>query len=294
MISSVLDIYVPSVIDSLLAKTSISLKKRFGQNFLTNRAIAEEIVGFLDPAKDDVVVEVGPGLGALTFILSSMVQTVIAVEIDRGLVKILQKLLNHFNIDNVKIVNEDFLRLSKEGSVYVGSASKMIGNLPYASGQKIVINTLEKYRNIKRIVATLQKEAAGRITASPGKKEYGFVSAWVQYLAETRVVRDNLAPGNFYPVPEVFSSVLLVDTKPDQQLKCRELEKVKRFLKCCFSSKRKSLVNNLVNCPDLADIPRNRIKELVESVFKNSKVRAEELDFMKLLKIFTKINSGNY
>ncbi len=284
ILNSTDDIYLPTVIDSLLAKYNISLKKRFGQNFLIKKSIAIEIVNQIDCADNEWIIEIGPGLGALTFILSSRFRKVFAVEIDRGLYRILSDIVKYFNISNIELLNENIFRPSSKLRDILNRSTGIISNFPYSTGQKMIIDLLENYSGIKKIVGTLQKEVASRMIATPGRKEYGFISVWSQYLSSITIIRAGLAPGNFYPMPEVLSSIIAIEKK---DLKNKNIEIIKTFLKCCFKSKRKSLVNNLVECNLFKKISKDMIKEIVVNSFQNEKIRAEDLSvdqFLYLLK----------
>jgi len=279
------EIYKPEVIRKILTTYRLSLKKRFGQNFLIDKNIANYIVSLLNLDPNDRVIEIGPGLGAITLLLAEKSKQVVTFEIDRGVCRVLKDILRVFDIKNVTLINEDFLKLSDRSRSTISGYNKMVSNFPYSSGQKMVIKAVEKLPQIKRIVGTLQREVAERFVATRGSKNYGFISVWVQFLSDIDV-RRIISPGSFYPRPVVESSVVEITPKLPESM---ELENIKKFIKCCFSNKRKSLVNNIVSCKDVQldygkfrkEVLLKKIKEL----FGDENIRAEQLmikDFKKM------------
>jgi len=278
-------VYIPSVIDSVLSAYGISLKKRFGQNFLINRRIAEFIIGLINPDSSDRVVEIGPGLGALTIPLARRVKEIVAIEIDRGLYRILKAILNELKIHNVNLINRDFFKLDEGEKDLINNCEKLISNFPYSSGQRIIVEILENYKNIRCITGTLQKEVAERFCAGPGSKNYGFISVWVQFLSHVKIQKKELKPGNFYPAPDVKSSIVsLTPVKRNYN----NYAWFKDFLRCAFKNRRKSLINNIVTCFKIKEIKRELLENFIKERFRDLKVRAENLrleDFLSLADI---------
>ena len=284
-------IYRPDVIKSILKSYNISLKKRFGQNFLINKSLADYIIKLLVLRPSDRVVEIGPGLGAITLLLAEKAKQVVAFEIDRGVFNILNDIIKVFNIKNILLINEDFLRLSDKSKEVISNFDKMVSNFPYSTGQRMVIESIEKFDNIKQIVGTLQREVADRFISSPGNKNYGFISAWIRYISNISL-KKIVSPENFFPKPEVDSAIVEIIPKLPDNIK---LENMKVFIKCCFMNKRKSLVNNILSCKNLANTIIFKDKQLlirkVKELFGDEKIRAEKLSSFDFNKLYNELSN---
>jgi 16S rRNA (adenine1518-N6/adenine1519-N6)-dimethyltransferase len=275
------NIFSPSFIIHVLQERTLSLKKKYGQNFLINRDIASRIIKLAGLNKDSTVLEIGPGLGTLTFLIAKQVKRIIAVEIDRGFTRYLQNEIEKLGIRNVCIINKDFLRLKKIDLHLLESPDKVISNFPYCIGIKALVKIVDEYQSVDRIIGTVQKELADRITAKPGTKNYSFVSVYLQYLSRVRVIEKNISPKNFFPSPEVTSS--LIELQPVHETVPIEPGIFKKIVKASFSNRRKNIVNNL-HAPEIG-IDQDVLKQIVSERFKNVKIRAEALsvrDFIEL------------
>ena len=275
------NIFSPSFIIHVLQERTLSLKKKYGQNFLINRDIASRIIKLAGINKDSTVLEIGPGLGTLTFLIAKQVKRIIAVEIDRGFTRYLQNEIEKLGFRNVCIINKDFLRLKKNDLHLLENPDKVISNFPYCIGIKALVKIVDEYKSVDRIIGTVQKELADRITAKPGTKNYSFVSVYLQYLSRVRVIEKNISPKNFFPSPEVTSS--LIELQPVHETVPIEAGIFKKIVKASFSNRRKNIVNNL-HTPEIR-IDQDVLKQIVSERFKNVKIRAEALsvrDFIEL------------
>jgi 16S rRNA (adenine1518-N6/adenine1519-N6)-dimethyltransferase len=275
------NIFSPSFIIHVLQERTLSLKKKYGQNFLINRDIASRIIKLAGLNKDSTVLEIGPGLGTLTFLIAKQVKRIIAVEIDRGFTRYLQNEIEKLGFRNVCIINKDFLRLKKNDLHLLENPDKVISNFPYCIGIKALVKIVDEYQSVDRIIGTVQKELADRITAKPGTKNYSFVSVYLQYLSRVRVIEKNISPKNFFPSPEVTSS--LIELQPVHETVPIEPGIFKKIVKASFSNRRKNIVNNL-HTPEIG-IDQDVLKQIVSERFKNVKIRAEALsvrDFIEL------------
>jgi 16S rRNA (adenine1518-N6/adenine1519-N6)-dimethyltransferase len=275
------NIFSPSFIIHVLQERTLSLKKKYSQNFLINRDIASRIIKLAGLNKDSTVLEIGPGLGTLTFLIAKQVKRIIAVEIDRGFTRYLQNEIEKLGFRNVCIINKDFLRLKKNDLHLLENPDKVISNFPYCIGIKALVKIVDEYQSVDRIIGTVQKELADRITAKPGTKNYSFVSVYLQYLSRVRVIEKNISPKNFFPSPEVTSS--LIELQPVHETVPIEEGIFKKIVKASFSNRRKNIVNNL-HTPEIG-IDQDVLKQIVSERFKNVKIRAEALsvrDFIEL------------
>lgn len=275
------NIFSPSFIINVLQEHALSQKKKYGQNFLINRDIASRIIKLADLNKDSTVLEIGPGLGTLTFLIAKQVKRIIAVEIDRGFTRYLQNEIEKLGFRNVCIINKDFLRLKKNDLHLLENPDKVISNFPYCIGIKALLKIVDEFQSVDRIIGTVQKELADRITAKPGVKNYSFVSVYLQYLNRVRVIEKNISPKNFFPSPEVTSS--LIELQPVHATVPIEAGIFKKIVKASFSNRRKNIVNNL-HMSEIG-IDQHVLKQIVSERFKNVKIRAEALsiqDFIEL------------
>ena len=192
----------------ILQKYRFSFQKKFGQNFLIDTHVLDKIICAADIGKDDMVLEIGPGIGTMTQYLAAAAGKVIAVEIDKNLIPILEDTLAGY--DNVRILNEDILKVDirelveKENG---GNPIKVVANLPYYITTPIIMGLFEEHVPVVSITVMVQKEVADRMQTGPGSKDYGALSLAVQYYAEPYIVA-NVPPNCFMPRPKVGSAVI--------------------------------------------------------------------------------------
>jgi 16S rRNA (adenine1518-N6/adenine1519-N6)-dimethyltransferase len=258
-------------------------KKSLGQHFLKDKEIVREIIyrARLDPA--DRVLEIGPGLGALTLLLSREVHHVIAVEKDSYLIDILNKRLSAEKIENVLLINEDILKLdfNRIPSLRERKA-RVIGNLPYNISSPILEKLVENRHTLNRAVLMLQSELAGRLVANPGTKAFGAMTVFVQYHAHVSPLL-HVPKEAFHPRPKVDSMVLEMDFQRPYPERAEDEVKFRRVVRGAFAQRRKTLLNSLKN--SLASYSREEILAALERCDIDPRKRAETLtigDFLRL------------
>jgi 16S rRNA (adenine1518-N6/adenine1519-N6)-dimethyltransferase len=254
------------------------MRQKHGQNFLTDLNIANKIVGAAQLSPNDSVVEIGPGKGVLTKLIQPLVNSLTAVEIDKILAGQLKNYYAFHNINNVEIINEDFLKLIqiKTGEaccelsqIKTGAACvKFISNLPYNVGTAIIQKILP-LPNWTTAVFMLQKEVIQRLAATPGAKEYGYISIFTQFYAQPQILFD-VSPKCFTPAPKVMSSVIkltkLNSAKPD--------ERFFPFIKHAFSMRRKTILNSLSS---FLNIEKSAAAEILQACKTDPQIRPEKL-----------------
>ncbi len=217
-------------------------KKLFGQNFLVNSGICEKIASECVPDAERGVLEIGPGMGALTRELAKRAKKVVAVEIDTELIPVLQENLREF--DNVKIINQDVLKTDLHAILaeeFSGMKVTAAGNLPYYITSPILMQLLEQRVPVEYIVAMVQKEAAQRFCAQEGSRESGAVTLAIRYYSEPRILFD-VSPGSFYPPPKVTSSVIRLDLR-QSNAKPADEKRMFAVIRAAFSQRRKTAAN---------------------------------------------------
>ena len=246
-------------------------RKRFSQNFLTDRNIAARIVNALGLKGDDAVIEIGPGLGILTEGLLDSGAKVIGIEIDRDLAGGLKERFNGRN--NLEIINADALKISyKELAVQCKEKLKVVSNLPYNISTPIIFKLLEEREIFSMFLLMLQKEVAQRIVSPPDNKEYGVLSVMVQLLADVKIEFD-VPPSCFHPAPKVYSSVVRFNILNKPRIDVEDIAFFKRVVKASFGQRRKTLLNALKSL----NIETPQLVELLNIINIDSKRRGETL-----------------
>ena len=246
-------------------------RKRFSQNFLTDRNIAARIVNALGLKGDDAVIEIGPGLGILTEGLLDSGVKVIGIEIDRDLAGGLKERFNGRN--NLEIINADALKISyKELAVQRKEKLKVVSNLPYNISTPIIFKLLEEREIFSMFLLMLQKEVAQRIVSPPDNKEYGVLSVMVQLLADVKIEFD-VPPSCFHPAPKVYSSVVRFNILNRPRIDVEDIAFFKRVVKASFGQRRKTLLNALKSL----NIETPQLIELLNIINIDSKRRGETL-----------------
>jgi len=260
----------------VLQKYNFNFQKKFGQNFLINTGILEDIIEAAEITKDDFVLEIGPGIGTMTQYLCESAREVIAVEIDKNLIPILKDTLSAY--DNVEVLNEDILKvdikaLAEERNA--GKPIKVVANLPYYITTPIIMGLFESHVPIDSITIMVQKEVADRMQEGPGSKEYGALSLAVQYYAHPEIVV-NVPPSCFMPQPKVGSAVIRL-TRHEQSPVDVENEKLMfQIIRASFNQRRKTLANGLNNFPGL-NLSKEVIQQCIEELGVPVTVRGEAL-----------------
>jgi 16S rRNA (adenine1518-N6/adenine1519-N6)-dimethyltransferase len=233
---------------SLLRKYGIRPRKRLGQCFLCDPNILEKIVRIAEVRETDTVVEIGSGIGVLTAMIALAARRVVAVEVDRLLVEVLQKELGDF--ENVEIVQTDVLQFDfstvRTGPMQEGRKEriKVIGNVPYNLSSQIVLRLLEYRDCLDRVVLMLQREVAERLAAPPGTKDYGPLSVYVALFTEP-TLENKVPAGCFYPRPDVESRVIRLDVRKEPLCRVDDMDFFRRLVRSAFSKRRKTLLNSL-------------------------------------------------
>lgn len=273
----------------IIKKYEFAFKKNFGQNFLVDQHVLDKITSSADISQDDVVIEIGPGIGTLTAVLAKSAKKVIAVEIDRTLIPILEDTLS--NYDNIEIINEDILKVdvNQIAKNHEGSKIKVVANLPYYITTPIIMNILENKLPIESITVMIQKEVANRMSAKSGTKEYGSLSLVVKYFSEPYLVA-NVPRNCFMPRPNVDSAVIRLTTLKQNPVEVEDVSEFFTLIKIAFSQRRKTLLNCIFNSKEFCFDKETIAKILIESDF-DVNIRGEKLeleDFAKLMKTIQK------
>ena len=237
----------------ILNKYHFVFQKKYGQNFLIDTHVLDKIMRAADITKDDLVLEIGPGIGTLTQYLCENAREVVAVEIDRMLIPILKDdTLAAY--DNVEVVNEDILKYDIASLVKdrnEGKPIKVVANLPYYITTPIVMSLLERDLPIKSVTVMVQKEVAERMQAAPGTKDYGALSLAVQSRADTYIAA-NVPPNCFMPRPQVGSCVIRLTKKAEPPVNVKSPELMFKLIRAAFNQRRKTLLNAIANYSELA------------------------------------------
>ena len=261
---------------AVLQKYNFAFQKKFGQNFLIDPHVLEKIIKAAEVTEDDCVLEIGPGIGTMTQHLACAAKKVIAVEIDRALIPILQDTLSGW--DNVKIINEDVMKvdlakLAEEENG--GKPLKVVANLPYYITTPIIMGLFETHVPLKSITVMVQKEVADRMQVGPGTKDYGALSLAVQYYAKPYIVA-NVPPNCFMPRPKVGSAVIRLERYEEPPVKVIDEKLMFRIIRASFNQRRKTLANGLKNSAEL-DFTKEEIAEAITAIGKEPGVRGETL-----------------
>lgn len=260
----------------VIKKYDFAFQKRFGQNFLIDANIVEAIVDRADITKDDCVLEVGPGIGTMTQYLCEAAGKVIAVEIDKNLIPILNETLNDY--DNVRVINEDILKLdikSLADEENEGKPIKVVANLPYYITTPIIMGLFESHVPIDSITIMVQKEVADRMQVGPGTKDYGALSLAVQYYAKPEIVL-NVPASCFMPRPNVDSAVIRLTRHIEPVVTVKDEKLMFDIIRASFNQRRKTLVNGLTNASYL-NFSKDMIVKALDVMGLSPSVRGETL-----------------
>lgn len=260
----------PARIRDLLQEHGIALKKRWGQNFMISRRARERVVAELSPQPDETVWEIGPGLGGITALLVGRAREVVVFEVDHGLMTILDQRFG----DAVRIVAGDAVKTLVEEA---GRADRIVGNLPYRSAAAIVTSILETPRVLaaaRRLVFTVQREVAHRMVAEPGSSDYSPFSVLCAISTAARLA-GTLSPGNFYPAPDVVSSIVTMEPYDDVDPEIQRLCTV--AARSLFAHRRKTIGNNASQLASALGLDRDEVRRLIERAGIRLSARAEEI-----------------
>ena len=275
----------------LMKKYKIRANKSLGQNFLINSEVVENIVNCSEITNEDMVIEIGPGLGTLTKYLLDKAGKVLCVELDSKMIKILE---DRFSIyDNFEIINADVLKLNlndiisenkKQGKI---KNVKVVANLPYYITTPIIMKLLEEKLNIKSITVMIQKEVADRLIETPGGKNTGAITYTVYYYCDSEKIME-VPNSSFIPEPEVTSEVIKLNLRDNPAVNIDNPKVMFMIIKSAFMQRRKTLLNALTNTKVFLN--KEEGLEILKELNLNENVRAEELsieDFANIARIIT-------
>lgn len=268
----------------IIQKHGFMFQKKFGQNFLIDTRVLEKIVAAAGVTKDDCVLEIGPGIGTLTQYLAEAAGRVIAVEIDRNLIPILEETLAEH--ENVTVINQDILKTDIKGladAYHGGRPLKVVANLPYYITTPIVMSLLEGEDLVDSITVMVQKEVAERMMEGPGSKEYGALSLAVQYYARPEVVA-NVPPNCFIPRPNVGSAVICLTKHETPPVQVKDPKKMFQLIRASFNQRRKTLPNGIGNAPELP-YTREQAAAALEKMGLSPAVRGEALSLSQFAEL---------
>lgn len=237
----------PQVTIETIKKYNFAFQKKFGQNFLIDEHVLSKIISAAGVTGDDVVLEIGPGFGTMTQYLAEAAKEVIAVEIDKTLIPILQETLAEY--DNITLINEDILKVDIAALVNEkngGRPIKVVANLPYYITTPIIMGLFESHVPLDNITVMVQKEVAQRMQAQPGTKDYGALSLAVQFYAEPYIAA-NVPPNCFIPRPNVGSAVIRLNRWQNSPVQVKDEKFLFSIIRASFNQRRKTIQNSLVN-----------------------------------------------
>ncbi len=277
----------------ILRRYGLTAKKKYGQNFLTDEGILQEIVDASGVKEGDLAVEIGPGIGAMTEFLCERADQVLAVEIDRNLIPVLNETVGHF--DNLTVLNADILKTdigawAKENAP--GKKIRVVANLPYYITTPILMGLLEGKAPLESITVMVQKEVGLRMISGPGTKDYGALSLAVAYYASPRIVAE-VSREAFDPMPNVESVVVTLDRYKNPPVDVSDEKLLFDVIRASFSQRRKTLANGLSHDPGLG-LSKEEVNSVIKACGWDERVRGETLTlegFARLTEMIYNLNS---
>jgi 16S rRNA (adenine1518-N6/adenine1519-N6)-dimethyltransferase len=260
----------------ILNKYKFVFQKKFGQNFLIDTHVLDKIVLAAGITKEDFVLEIGPGIGTLTQYLCENAREVVAVEIDKMLLPILEDTLSDY--DNVTVINSDILKLDLNALVKERNNNqpiKVVANLPYYITTPIIMDLFERHLPLDNVTVMVQKEVADRMQASPGSKDYGALSLAVQYYSKPYIAA-NVPPNCFMPRPNVGSAVISLTLHKESPIEVRDEKLLFRMIRASFNQRRKTLMNGLNNSPELS-FTKEEVGQALTELGLSENIRGEAL-----------------
>ena len=261
---------------AVLQKYQFTFQKKYGQNFLIDTHVLDKIIRSAEISQEDMVLEIGPGIGTMTQYLACAAGKVIAVEIDRALIPILEDTLDGY--DNVRIINGDILKIDLAKLVEEengGRPIKVVANLPYYITTPIIMSLFEGHVPLRSITVMVQKEVADRMQAGPGRNDYGALSLAVQYYAKPYIAA-NVPQNCFMPRPRIGSAVIRLERYETPPVAVKDERLLFGIIRASFNQRRKTLANGLKNSPEL-DFTKEEIEAAIEKLGKGASVRGEAL-----------------
>ena len=278
-----MDLY--SETQMILNQYHLKANKRYGQNFLINQDIVDEIIEKSEINNNDVVIEIGPGLGTLTKALAAVAKKVIAVELDENMVKILnERPLGN----NIEIIHDDILKVDLKSIIDTNESVKVVANLPYYITTPIIMTLLENKYNLKSITVMVQKEVGRRVCSEPGSKEYGAITVSVKYYSDAKIIID-VPKDNFLPAPEVDSCVIKLDIRKNPIVNLNDEKLFFEIIKNGFCQRRKTILNSLTT----NGITKDKLKDILAKLELSEKLRVEDLSIYDFANISNMVG-GKY
>ncbi len=277
---------------AILNKYHFIFQKKFGQNFLIDTHVLEKIIRAANITKDDMVLEIGPGIGTMTQYLCENAREVVAVEIDKNLIPILtEDTLKDY--DNVTVINEDILKLDINRLVQErngGRPIKVVANLPYYITTPIIMGLFESHVPLENITVMVQKEVADRMQSAPGSKDYGALSLAVQYYAEPYIAA-NVPQNCFMPRPNVGSAVIRLTLHTEPPVQVSDDRFMFRLVRAAFNQRRKTLVNSLANAPETG-VKKEAVLAALEQMQLSPTIRGEALSLQEFAQLAELLGSN--
>ena len=279
---------IPANTIAVLQKYNFNFQKKFGQNFLIDTHVLDKIIASAEVGKDDCVLEIGPGIGTMTQYLAENAREVVAVEIDKALIPILEDTLSEY--DNVTVINEDILKVDINKIVEEknnGQPIKVVANLPYYITTPIIMGLFESHVPLKSITIMVQKEVADRMQVGPGTKDYGALSLAVQYYAKPEIVA-NVPPNCFMPRPNVGSAVIRLTRYDKPPVEVKDEKYMFSIIRASFNQRRKTLINGLLNAGNLG-VTKEDILGVLEEMGLSATIRGEALTLEQFAEFSNKL-----
>ncbi len=267
---------IPSNTFQILEKYNFNFQKKFGQNFLIDTNILEGIVKGAEITKDDCVLEIGPGIGTMTQYLCENAKFVIAVEIDKNLIPILNDTLSEYS--NKVIINEDVLKLDINeltNKYNDGKPIKVVANLPYYITTPIIMGLFESHVPLDSITVMVQKEVADRMKVGPGTKDYGALSLAVQFYSRPDILMI-VSANCFVPRPNVDSAVIKLTLHKEMTVKVKNESLMFTLIRAAFNQRRKTMVNALTNA-GINNVTKENVLSALEKMNLPATIRGEAL-----------------
>ena len=270
----------------IMKKYNIVANKNYGQNFLIDEFIVQEIVNKAEVSSNDLVIEIGPGLGTLTHVLLQNAGKVISIELDKKMINILNdrfSLYKNFELINDDILKVDLKKLIEENSNY--KEVKVVANLPYYITTPIIMKLLEEKLKLKSITVMVQKEVANRLTETPGGKDTSSITYSINYYTNPKIILE-VSKDCFIPSPKVDSAVINLEVLKNPKIKVENEKLFFNIIKIAFLQKRKTLINSLSNA---GFANKQFLEKMLLSLNLDLKIRAENLsldDFAKITEYY--------
>ena len=276
----------------IMKKYNIKAKKELGQNFLINKEVIDKIISSSKIDEEDLVIEIGPGLGTLTKYLLEKAKKVICIELDKKMIKILRERFSLY--ENFELLNQDILKVDLNNLIKTEKETnkiknvKVVANLPYYITTPIIMKLLEEKLDLESITLMVQKEVADRLITIPGKKDTGAITYTVYYYAKGEDILE-VPKNSFIPEPEVTSKVINLKIRKEEPVKVKNKEVMFRIIKCAFMQRRKTLLNSLTNTRVF--INKEEGEKILKQIGLDVNIRAEKLKIEDYAKIADKIVS---